>query len=96
MTLVATSCDWLFNKPVGNLVACEKNQLDVAVLLAFYRSKNHVIQFKECQDMAISGLDVISRWDRRLFTVTSQDKFLKLWKNYGKWEEMASTRGYIF
>ena len=47
--------------------------------------------------MAISGLDVISRWvSWRLFTVTSQDKFLKLWKNYGKWEEMVPTRGYIF
>ena len=46
--------------------------------------------------MAISGLDVISRWVRRLFTVTSQDKFLKLWKDYGKWEEMVPTRGYIF
>ena len=46
--------------------------------------------------MAISGLDVISRWVRSLFTVTSQDKFLKSWKNYGEWEEMAPTRGYIF
>ena len=46
--------------------------------------------------MAISGLYVISRWVRRLFTVTSQDKFLKLWKIYGKWEEMVPTRGYIF
>ena len=46
--------------------------------------------------MAISGLDVISRWVRRLFTVTSQDEFLKLWKNYDKWEEMVPTRGYIF
>ena len=45
--------------------------------------------------MAISRLDVISRWVRRLFTVTSQDKFLKLWKDYGKWEEMVPTRGYI-
>ena len=46
--------------------------------------------------MAISGLDIISRWVRRLFTVTSQDKFLKLWKIYGKWEEIVPTRGYIF
>ena len=46
--------------------------------------------------MAISGLDVISRWVWRLFTVTSQDKFLELWKHYGKWEEMVPTRGYIF
>ena len=46
--------------------------------------------------MAISGLDVISRWVRRLFTVTSQDKFLKLWKDCGKWKEMVPTRGYIF
>ena len=72
-----------------------KNQLYVAILLAFYRSKNHVIQFRECRDMAIFGLDVISRWVRRLFTVTSQDKFLKLWKIYGKWGEMVPTRGYI-
>ena len=51
------------------------------VLLAFYRSKNHIIWFRGCYDMAISRLDVISTWVRRLFTVTSQDKFLKLWKN---------------
>ena len=46
--------------------------------------------------MAISGFDVISTWVRRLFTVTSQDKFLKLWKDCSKWEEIVSTRGYIF
>ena len=46
--------------------------------------------------MIISGLHVILTWLGDYLLVMSQNKFYKLWKNYGKWGKIVPIREHSF
>ena len=74
------SCMW---KPQLDMV-----KLNIVHTLGFLLVHKLPIQFRECWDITISGLHVISTWLKDYLLLISQNKFYKLWKNMGnggKW-----------